>query len=125
MHSPTKCAETFCPLLEERPPPLPSLCDAYIATCDRVRVTPSGAALCSLTADCESITLDVRDLRELWALVETLKHHHASLHQQKQPLSGKGLKTEAEAAAAVTLQRAGCHDPHERAHLVLGSRSWP
>jgi hypothetical protein len=84
----------------ERPPPLPSLCDAYIATCDRVRVTPSGAALCSLTADCESITLDVRDLRELWALVETLKHHHASLHQQKQPLSGKGLKTEAEAAAA-------------------------
>eukprot|EP01047_Picozoa_sp_COSAG01_P016632 COSAG01_NODE_858_length_13069_cov_23.641943_7_plen_492_part_00 len=84
----------------ERPPPLPSLCDAYIATCDRVRVTPSGAALCSLTADCESITLDLRDLRELWALVETLKHHHASLHQQKQPLSGKGLKTEAEAAAA-------------------------
>jgi hypothetical protein len=82
------------------------LCDSYIALCGSVHATPSGSVLSALTTGAANLTLVVSDLRDLWALTETLKSSVDVPDAETRRQWEKEAAEAAEAAAAPVLSRA-------------------
>eukprot|EP01046_Picozoa_sp_COSAG06_P023868 COSAG06_NODE_1916_length_8071_cov_3.562970_5_plen_302_part_00 len=82
------------------------LCDSYIALCGSVHATPSGSVLSALTTGAANLTLVVSDLRDLWALTETLKSSVDVPDEETRRQWEKEAAEAAEAAAAPVLSRA-------------------